>query len=48
MDFREEGDGASRVNLSVIIKGCCLLPLMEQKLALARYFVTRHFLKNTR
>ena len=31
--------------LSVIIKACCLLPLMEQKSALARYFVMRRFLK---
>ncbi len=33
--------------LSVIIKACCLLPLMEKKTALARYFVTRCFLKKT-
>ncbi len=31
--------------LSIIIKACCLLPLMEQKSALARYFVTCCFLK---
>jgi hypothetical protein len=32
--------------LSVIIKACCLLPLMEQKSALVRYMLTRRFLKN--
>ena len=34
--------------LSIIIKACCLLPLIEQKSAITCYFVTRRFLKNTR
>jgi transposase-like protein len=31
--------------LSVIIKACCILPIMEQKSALARVMVIRRFLK---
>jgi transposase-like protein len=35
-------------SLSVIIKACCILPIMEQtKSALARVMVTRRFLKKT-
>ena len=45
--FERRETGLVISTLSVIIKTCCLLPLMEQKSALARYFgVTRCFLKN--
>ena len=45
--FERRETGLVISTLSIIIKTCCLLPLMEQKSALARYFgVTRCFLKN--
>ena len=43
--FERRETGLVVSTLSVIIKACCLLPLMMQKSALARYMVTRHFLK---
>ena len=43
--FERREKGLLISTLSVIIKACCLLPLMEQKSALARYFVMRRFLK---
>jgi hypothetical protein len=41
--FKRREMGLDVSTLSIIIKACCLLPLMEQKSALARYFVTRRF-----
>jgi hypothetical protein len=43
--FERRERGLVVSTLSIIIKACCLLPLMEQKLVLARYMVTRRFLK---
>jgi hypothetical protein len=43
--FKRREMGLVLSTLSVIIKACCLLPLMEQKSALVRYFVTCCFLK---
>jgi hypothetical protein len=43
--FERRETGLVVSTLSIIIKACCLLPLMEQKSALARYFVRCRFLK---
>ena len=43
--FERRERGLVVSTLSIIIKACCLLPLMEQKLVLARYMVMRRFLK---
>jgi hypothetical protein len=43
--FERRETGLVVSTLSIIIKACCLLPLMEQKLALVRYFLTCRFLK---
>jgi len=43
--FERRETGLVVLTLSVIIKACCLLPLMEQKLTLACYMVTCCLLK---
>ena len=43
--YERRETGLVILTLSVIIKACCLLPLMEQKSALARYMVMCRFLK---
>ncbi len=43
--FERRETGLVVSTLSVIIKACCILPPMQQKLALARYWVVHRFLK---
>jgi len=45
--FERRETGLVVLTYSIVIKACCLLSLMEQKSALARYMVMRRFLKNT-